>query len=407
MQQVWLVAALWLVLALVATLLSIWFRISTALSEIVVGTVAQLIIGALIGTEALGATSSWITFLAGTGAIVLTFLAGAELDPGIFRTKWKEAFVVGLVGFFSPFLGATAVAHYLLHWTVPSSWLAGVALSTTSVAVVYSVMLELGFNKTNFGKGILAACFVNDLGTVIALGLIFAPFTMRTLIFVAVSVAVFAALPFVTPWFFERFGGRVSELEAKYILFLLFAMGGLAAWAGSEAVLPAYIIGMVLAGTVGKDHVLIRRLRTLTFGLLTPFYFIRAGSLVSVPALVGAPLVFLALLAAKMLSKMIPLVPTVRAFNYIGHEGMYYSLMMSTGLTFGTISALFGLNHQIISQSQYSHLVATVIMSAVVPTAIANAYFMPRHLLPGAGSKSAILAAAVNAEGESAEPVEG
>jgi len=392
MEQVWLVAALWLVLALVATLLSIWFGISTALSEIVVGTVAQLIIGALIGTQALSASSSWITFLAGTGAIVLTFLAGAELDPGIFRTKWKEAFVVGLVGFFAPFLGAAAVAHFLLHWSILASWLAGVALSTTSVAVVYSVMLELGFNQTDFGKGILAACFINDLGTVIALGLIFSPFTIRTLIFVSASVVVFAILPFVTPWFFERFGGRVSELEAKYILFLLFAMGGLAAWAGSEAVLPAYIIGMVLAGTVGKDHILIRRLRTLTFGLLTPFYFIRAGSLVSVPALIGAPLVFLALLAAKMLSKMIPLVPTVRAFNYLGHEGMYYSLMMSTGLTFGTISALFGLNHQIIDQTQYSHLVATVIASAVVPTAIANAYFMPRHLLPGAASKPAVTA---------------
>jgi Kef-type K+ transport system membrane component KefB len=392
MEQVWLVAALWLVLALVATLLSIWFRISTALSEIVVGTVAQLIIGALIGTEALGAKSQWIAFLAGTGAIVLTFLAGAELDPGIFRTKWKEAFVVGLVGFFAPFLGAAAVAHFLLHWAIMASWLAGVALSTTSVAVVYSVMLELGLNKTDFGKGILAACFVNDLGTVIALGLIFSPFTIRTLIFVVVSVVVFAILPFLTPWFFERYGGRVSELEAKYILFTLFGMGGLAAWAGSEAVLPAYIIGMVLAGTVGKDHVLIRRLRTLTFGFLTPFYFIRAGSLVSVPALIGAPLVFLTLLAAKMVTKMVPLVPTVRAFNYLGHEGMYYALMMSTGLTFGTISALFGLNHQIISQTQYSHLVATVIMSAVVPTAIANAYFLPKHLLPGAISKTTVTA---------------
>ena len=388
MEQVWLVAALWLVLALVATLLSIWFRISTALSEIVVGTVAQLIIGALIGTQALGATSSWITFLAGTGAIVLTFLAGAELDPGIFRTKWKEAFVGGLVGFFAPFLGAAAVAHFVLGWAVLPSWLAGVALSTTSVAVVYSVMLEFGLNQTDFGKGILAACFVNDLGTVIALGLIFAPFTLRTLIFVLVSVVVFSILPFLTPWFFERYGGRVSELETKYILFTLFGMGGLAAWAGSEAVLPAYIIGMVLAGTVGKDHILIRRLRTLTFGLLTPFYFIRAGSLVSVPALIAAPLVFVTLLAAKMISKMVPLVPTVRAFNYLGHDGMYYSLIMSTGLTFGTISALFGLNHQIINQTQYSHLVATVIASAVVPTAIANAYFMPKHLLPGAASKT-------------------
>jgi glutathione-regulated potassium-efflux system ancillary protein KefC len=382
MEHVWFSAALWLVLALVATMLSIWFRISTALSEIVVGTVAQLIIGALIGTEVLGAKSAWVGFLAGTGAIVLTFLAGAELDPGIFRTKWKEAAVVGLVGFFSPFLGAAAVAHFVLKWSVPSSWLAGVALSTTSVAVVYAVMLEFGLNRTDFGKGILAACFVNDLGTVIALGLIFAPFTMRTFIFVGASVVVFAALPFVTPWFFEKYGGRVSELETKYILFLLFGMGGLAAWAGSEAVLPAYIIGMVLAGTVGKDHILVRRLRTLTFGLLTPFYFIRAGSLVSVPALVAMPFAFLALLAAKMVSKLFPLIPTVRAFNHVGRQALYYSLMMSTGLTFGTIAALFGLNHQIISSAQYSYLVATVIASAVVPTAIANAYFMPRHLLP-------------------------
>jgi glutathione-regulated potassium-efflux system ancillary protein KefC len=383
-EQVWLVAALWLFLALVAVLLSIWLRMSTALSEIVVGTVAQLLIGALIGTEALGAKSGWIGFLAGTGAIVLTFLAGAELDPGIFRAKWKESLSVGLVGFFGPFLGASAIAHFLLHWSMRASFIAGIALSTTSVAVVYSVMLELGLNRTEFGKGILAACFVNDLGTVIGLGLIFAPFTLKTVIFVVLSVVVFAALPFITPWFFERFGGRVSELEAKYILFLLFGMGGLAAWSGSEAVLPAYIIGMVLAGTVGKDHVLVRRLRTLTFGLLTPFYFIRAGSLVSVSALIAAPAVFLALFAAKMLTKMIPLVPTIRAFDYVGHEGMYYTLMMSTGLTFGTISALFGLNHQIIDQAQYSHLVATVIGSAVIPTAIANAYFLPRHLLPRA-----------------------
>jgi Kef-type K+ transport system membrane component KefB len=382
MENVWVLAALWVGLALIATLLAIWFRISTALSEIVVGTVAQLIIGAVIGIHGgLGAKTNWIGFLAGTGAIVLTFLAGAELDPVIFKTKWKEALTVGLVGFIGPFLGCTAVAHYLLHWSVRSSWLAGVALSTTSVAVVYAVMLELGFNTTDFGKAILAACFVNDLGTVIALGLIFSPFTYRTLIFIAVSIVVFTVLPFLTPRFFRRYGGRVSELEAKYLLFLLFAMGGLAVWAGSEAVLPAYMIGMVLAGTVGKDHSLIRRLRTLTFGLLTPFYFIRAGSFVSVPALIAAPMIFVVLFFAKMLSKVIGLFPTVRAFKYQREEGLYYTLMMSTGLTFGTISALFGLNHGIIDEAQYSHLVATVIGSAVVPTVIANAFFMPRHLL--------------------------
>jgi glutathione-regulated potassium-efflux system ancillary protein KefC len=82
-----------------------------------------------------------------------------------------------------------------------------------------------------------------------------------------------------------------------------------------------------------------------------------------------------------MISKLVGLLPTVKAFQYQREEGLYFTLMMSTGLTFGTISALFGLNHGIIDQAQYSYLVATVIGSAVVPTMIANAWFMPRHLL--------------------------
>src|SRR5262249_41677502 len=114
MENTWFLAATWLGLALVATLFAIWFKISTALSEIVVGTVAQLIIGAFVGPSALGSSLAWVSFLAGTGAVVLTFLAGAELDPAIFRTKWKEVLVVGLAGFVAPFLGAAAIARYVL-----------------------------------------------------------------------------------------------------------------------------------------------------------------------------------------------------------------------------------------------------------------------------------------------------
>src|SRR5437773_11247212 len=381
MTGVWALAALWLGLALIASLLSIWFRISTALSEIDVGTIAQLIIGAVIGQAVLGTDESWVKFLSGIGAIVLTFLAGAELDPAVFKLKWKEAAAVGLASFLFPFLGCAAGARYVLGWEVMPSWLAGVAMSTTSVAVVYAVMLEFGFNTTEYGKTVLAACFVTDLGTVIALGLIFAPFTMKTAIFVAAGIGAFALLPWLTRRFFRRYGNRPSELETKYLLLCLFGLGALATWAGSEAVLPAYIIGMVLAGTVGKDHALIRRLRTLTFGLLTPFYFIRAGSFVSVPSLAAAPMVFVALFFGKMSSKVIGLFPTLKALKYQREEAFYFTLLISTGLTFGTISALFGINHGIIDQAQYSHLVATVIGSAVIPTMIANAWFMPRHLL--------------------------
>lgn len=382
MTSVWALAALWLGLALVASLLSIWFRISTALSEIVVGTIAQLIIGAAVGSAVLGTDESWVKFLSGLGAIVLTFLAGAELDPQVFRLKWKEAASVGLVSFLFPFLGCTAAAYYLLGWDPMPSWLAGVAMSTTSVAVVYAVMLEFGFNATDYGKTVLAACFVTDLGTVVALGLIFAPFTIKTLVFLGAGVVVFIVLPWVTPRFFRLYGNRPSELEAKFLLLCLLGMGALATWADSEAVLPAYLIGMVLAGTVGKDHALIRRLRTLTFGLLTPFYFIRAGSYVSIPDLVAAPAAFVLFLLVKVGTKIVGVYPVTKLFGSPNKEAMYTTLLMSTGLTFGTISALFGLSHGIINQTQYSTLVATVIASAVIPTVIANAFYLPHHLLP-------------------------
>jgi glutathione-regulated potassium-efflux system ancillary protein KefC len=380
--EIWTLGALWLGLALAATLVSIWLRVATALSEIVIGTIAQLLIGALVGTAALGADQIWVKFLSGTGAIVLTFLAGAELDPVVFRRKWKEASAIGLISFFAPFLGCAAAARWLLGWSVEASWLAGIAMSTTSVAVVYAVMLEFGFNVTDYGKTVLAACFVTDLGTVVALGLVFAPFTLKTLLFIGVMAAACFILPWLTPRFFRRYGGRPSEPEAKFLLLVLFGLGALAAWADSEAVLPAYLMGMILAGTVGKDHALIRRLRTLCFGLLTPFYFIRAGSFVSVPALIAAPAAFLLMLTVKVLTKIIGVYPVTRAFRSPAKEGIYTTLLMSTGLTFGTISALFGLSHDIVDQEQYSALVAAVVASAVVPTLIANAWFMPHHLLP-------------------------
>jgi len=153
--------------------------------------------------------------------------------------------------------------------------------------------------------------------------------------------------------------------------------------------LPAYLIGMVLAGTVGKDHHLIRRLRTLTFGLLTPFYFIRAGSFVSVPALIAAPMTFLVLLVAKVAAKFAGVYPATKLYKSPPTEAMYTTLLMSTGLTFGSISALFGLSHGIIDQAQYSYLVAAVIASAVLPTLVANAFFLPRHILGASGEKGA------------------
>ncbi len=382
MEETFKIAAVWLSLAVAATILANHLRISIALVEICIGIIAGTIATALGKMDVLGSNLEWLRFLASSGAVLLTFLAGAELDPKVFRTKLKEVSIIGLVGFFAPFLGCAAVARYLLGWDIQASLLCGIALSTTSMAVVYAVMLETGLNKTEFGKGILGACFVNDLGTVIALGLLFAPFTYKTVIFIVVTAVVLVFMPHITHLLTRLYAHRTAAIRAKWVLLILFGLGALALWSGSEAVLPAYIAGMVLAGTAAKDTLWIRRVRTLTVGFLTPFYFLRAGILVSLPAILSGPLIFIGLLAGKVLSKIFGLYPFIRLFRREHNERWYYTLLMSTGLTFGTISALYGFSHGILTQLQYSFLVLTVIASAVVPTIIANAAFLPRHLLP-------------------------
>jgi Kef-type K+ transport system membrane component KefB len=382
MENIFSIASLWLGLAVISAVVAYHLRVSIALVEICVGVIAAAIAGYFGKAEDLGSNLEWLRFLAASGAVLLTFLAGAELEPKVIRKKLKEVSVVGLIGFFAPFLGCSAIARYVLNWNLQASLLCGVALSTTSMAVVYAVMLETGFNRTDFGKGILGACFINDLGTVIALGLLFAPFTHKTAVFIGVTGFGLAILPFTSRWLTRIYAHRTAAIRTKWVILILFALGALALWSGSEAVLPAYLIGMVLAEFSSGDTFWIRRLRTLTVGFLTPFYFIRAGTFVSLPALISGPAIFLLLLGCKVISKIFGLYPIIGMFRKKYDERWYYTLLMSTGLTFGTISALYGFSHNIVTQEQYSFLVAVVIASAVVPTLIAGFAFLPRHLLP-------------------------
>ena len=272
MEHTWLISTLWIGLALLSALISIRIGISVALVEIVVGSFG----GNLLGI----APNEWITYLASVGAILLTFLAGTELDPVIVRKHLGATLSIGVVGFVAPYLGVLIFAHYGLGWPWPQAQIAGIALSTTSVAVVYAVMVETGFNQTEIGKIILAGCFVNDVGTVLALGVVFANYNIWLVLFAVATALAMWFTPKLMPWFTKSFGGRVSEPEAKLLLLVLFALATLAATAKSEAVLPAYLLGMAFATFFIKERALAQRLRVITFTLLTPFYFLKAGSLV-------------------------------------------------------------------------------------------------------------------------------
>jgi len=366
-----LIAALWIGLALVASLVSIRIGISVALIEIMVGVVG----GNFLGLH----TTSWIDFLASFGAVLLTFLAGAEIDPESLRRHLRPSLVIGGISFAAPFAAAFAVAYFLLGWTLAASEIAGLALSTTSVAVVYAVMIESGLASQEIGKLILAACFVTDLGTVLFLGILFADFDPLLLAFVVATVAAVVLAPRAMRILVARVPNRVSEPELKFLFLILLALGGFAQVAGSEAVLPAYLLGLALAGVFVADRVLVNRLRATAFALLTPFYFLKAGSLVSLPVIVtGAGLIAL-FLGVKLGAKLIGVWPAAHAFGLNRRDANYTTLLMSTGLTFGTIAALFGLTHGFIDQPTYTILVTVVILSAVVPTVLATTFFEPER----------------------------
>ena len=207
-------------LVFIASVFSVELALSAAIIEIAVGVVA----GNFLGLQ----SAPWMDFLAGFGGILLTFLAGAEVDPKIMREKFKESALIGGISFLVPYLAAIAYCRWGAGWTWDASLIAGCALSTTSLAVVYAVLVETGLTDTGIGKIIMAATFVTDFGVAMALSLTFARYDRYTLVFILGSALLIAAAARWLPSVFLRYGKRVIEPEIKLLFFLLFCFMSLA-----------------------------------------------------------------------------------------------------------------------------------------------------------------------------------
>ena len=353
---------------LLASMVSVEIGVSVALIELAFGVV-------LGNTFDLNPAASWLVFIASFASVVLTFLAGAEVDPDDFRERFWASIAIGVASFAGPFVVATLVAMGPLGWSVKASLIAGTALSTTSLAVVYAVLVETGLNTVRVGKLIMSACFVTDMCTVIALSAIFIKPTVWFPVFLVVSVGLIVALPRIAPWFFGRYGDRVIEPEIKLVFAILLALMVLGQEANSQAVLPAFVLGLVMSRHYRQHRKEQERLRVVAFAFLTPFFFLRGGMNVSLGAVFANIGVLAVLAAAKLVPKFGLVSPLAR--RWVPEHATFTTLLMSTGLTFGTISALYGLQAHIINRTQFSLLVTVVVLSAIVPTAIAQRWFSP------------------------------
>ena len=360
-------AAVLAAVVLVASIISVELGVTVALLELSLGVVA----GSIFDLQ----SQEWLDFLASFASIVLTFLAGMEVDPRYMRRRWEASVGIGVVSFIGPFVVASAVAYLALDWSGRASLIAGTALSTTSLAVVYAVLVERRLTHTSIGKLLMSATFVTDLCTALALSAIFIKPNVWFPVFLLVSIAFILTLPRIAPWFFGRYGDRVIEPEIKLVFLCLLVLMVLADASNGHAVLPAFVLGLVMSQHYKEHREEQKRLRVVAFAFLTPFFFIKGGLNVSLGAVAGNLGLLLVLLAAKMVPKIVFIYPLAHRADR--RHGTFTTLLMSTGLTFGTISSLYGLNAGIIDTTQFSLLVTVVVLSAVVPTAIAERWFLP------------------------------
>ena len=361
------VAALLAGAILLASTISVEVGISVALIE--------LLLGVIVGNAFHIDVPSWLSFIGTFAGIVLTFLAGAEVDVPQFRREWPASLSIGLVSFFAPFVVVGLLCYYALDWSRRQAEIGGLALSTTSLAVVYAVLVETGLNRELVGKRLMSATFVTDIATVVGLTVLFIKPTVWFVPFVGVSVALIVGLPKVSPWFFSRYGDRVIEPEIKLVFACLFLLVWLGTKANSQAALPAFILGLVMSSHYVQHRQEQDRMRVVAFAFLTPFFFLKGGMNVSTSAL-WANLGILALLfVGKMAPKLAGVYPLAR--RYTAPHATFTTLLMSTGLTFGTITSLYGLSAGIIDRIQFSLLIAVVVLSAIVPTAIAQRFYSP------------------------------
>jgi Kef-type K+ transport system membrane component KefB len=351
----------------IASILSVELGVAVALFELGLG----VVVGNIFELH----SQEWLDFIASFASIVLTFLAGLEIEPAYFRERFTASVSIGLVSFIGPFAVGFLAAYGLLDWTVKASLIAGTALSTTSLAVIYAVLVEDGLNETRIGKLLMSATFVTDMGTALALSAIFIKPNIWFPLFLVVSVALMVALPKAAPWFFSRYGDRVIEPEIKLVFVCLFVLMVLADASNGHAVLPAFILGLAMSNHFAQHRREQERLRVVAFAFLTPFFFIKGGLNVSLGAVFANLGILAVLLAAKMVPKIGLVFPLAR--RHMRRHATFGTLLMSTGLTFGTISSLYGLNAGIINRTQFSLLVTVVVVSAIVPTAIAQRWFAP------------------------------
>lgn len=359
------------VLVLFSSFISVKWAFSVSVIEIVLGIIA--------GNLGILQAEPWMIYIASMGGMLLTFLAGTEIEFSIVRKNIKTCLGIGIGSFLISFLLVFLFAFYVFRWDFTASLLTATALSETSIAIVYSVILDHGLSGKNMGTILIGSTFIINVCTALALSVLFMKQDIYTLIFIIASVVILVFAYKYSDRLFEsdKYSMQRNELEIKYVILLIVMLMFFATLGGGQALLPVFILGALLSkpfSDKNKNNIL-KRLQIVVFSVITPIFFIIGGTKVSIPIILGAFSLFIALFAIRQVAKFIGAYPVVRYVLTKNH--VYLTLILSTGLTFGLVAALYGETNNLISNTQYSIITGVLILSAIVPTLIGDKFYAP------------------------------
>ncbi len=337
-----------------AGVFSLEVGVSVAIAEIVAG---------VVGANLFGITPApWIEMFATFGLLGIMFFAGFETDMALLRRTAQRSVTIGLVSFLVPFLGIFALMQGFWSFGRRPAALVAIALSTTSLALVYSILSERGLLARKPGQVILSAAMVVDVISMLGLAILFEGLSVSSVILVAVVVFSLLHLPRLGQWFFARYHQDRIEFGVRFIMLLLLSLVVVAEQAKVHVSILAFLAGMFFSSTMHAHEQLEAKLKSIVFGLMAPVFFFKAGLSVSIGSL--SPGIYKYIVVLGVVAFGLKFLGTYQAFRwyYRRRFSRFAGLVFNYQLSFGIVAASFGFDHQIIAKELYLAIILIIIL---------------------------------------------
>jgi len=357
MQELWIIF-----LIVLFGVLSLEIGISAAILEIIAGVIG----GNIFEVSSL----QWIDFMANYGILGLMFLAGLEVNKEELKKHAGKSVAFASCAYFIPLISIFISSIIIFGPDLRKASIIAIALSTTSLALLYPILRERGLLNLQVGHVILTSAMLIDIWSMISLTVIFAAIDYLTILFFGLLIAFMWYTPKLGKWLFARYQENLAEIELKFLLFILLALFFFAERVMvSEAVL-AFMMGFLFSEVLEEHEVVTEKLKGIVFAFFSPIFFFKAGSFMNFSTMSSTSLLLAAILfPIAFLSKYISAKCAFRKLCKASQElSEFVGTTFNFRLTFGIVSALFGLELGIISIEIYTAIITVIIFSAIFAT---------------------------------------